>query len=433
MTAPPTGFGPVPTAGRWPRGIQSLEHRNFRLFWFGQLVSLVGTWMQQVAQGWLVLELTNDPVALGVTAAAQFTPVLAFGLFGGVIADALAKRRTLLFTQAASMVLAAALGLLVVSGRIEVWHVWLLAGLLGVVTAIDMPVRQAFVVEMVGRRDVANAVALNSAVFNGSRIVGPAVAGLLIGIAGIAACFFINAASYLAVIVGLALIRVEELAPTVRARFESSLAGVLGQLAEGLRYVRHTPIVLLAIGLLGVVATAGMNFSVLMPILARDVLGGGAETFGFLMAASGVGSLLSALMIAFGQRPTLRLLLTGAAVFGIGLVGVGLSRSVPLSLALMVVVGWGVIAMAATTNTLIQLTVPDQLRGRVMSVYTTVFAGSTPIGGLFAGTLAAVASAPVAVAVGGLVSVAAAAIAASRVPPGAEVREATRSRRPETG
>jgi MFS family permease len=413
--------------------VQALGHRNFRLFWFGQLVSLVGTWMQQVAQGWLVLELTNDPVALGLTATAQFAPVLAFGLFGGVIADALAKRRTLLFTQAASMVLAAALGVLVVSGRVEVWHVWLLAGLLGLVSAIDMPVRQAFVVEMVGRRDIANAVALNSAVFNGSRIVGPAIAGLLIGVAGIAACFFINAASYLAVIVGLALIRVEELMPTARARFESSLAGVLGQLGEGLRYVRDTPLVLLAIGLLGVVATAGMNFSVLMPIMARDVLGGGAETFGFLMAASGVGSLLSALMIAFGQRPTVRLLLTGAAVFGIGLVGVGISRSVPLSLVLMVVVGWGVIAMAATTNTLIQLTVPDELRGRVMSVYTTVFAGSTPIGGLFAGSLAAAASAPVALAVGGLISLLAAGFAAGRLPPDTEGREAPASRRPETG
>jgi MFS family permease len=413
--------------------VQSLGHRNFRLFWFGQLVSLVGTWMQQVAQNWLVLELTNDPIALGLTATAQFAPVLVFGLFGGVIADALPKRRTLLVTQGASMILAAALGVLVFSGRVEVWHVWLLAGLLGLVSAIDMPVRQAFVVEMVGRRDIANAVALNSAVFNASRIVGPAIAGLLIGVAGIAACFFINAASYLAVLAGLALIRVEDLLPTARARFESSVSGVLGQLAEGLRYVRDTPVVLLAIGLLGVVATAGMNFSVLMPIMARDVLGGGAETFGFLMAASGVGSLLSALMIAFGQRPTLRLLLTGAAVFGLGLVGVGLSRSVPLSLALMVFVGWGVIAMAATTNTLIQLTVPDELRGRVMSVYTTVFAGSTPIGGLFSGTLAAAFTAPVAVVVGGLISLLATAVAATRLPAAGQAHEAAASRRPEIG
>ncbi|HET7676561.1 MAG TPA: MFS transporter [Candidatus Limnocylindrales bacterium] len=411
--APGTPRGP---ASPWPRALSAFRHRNFRLFWSGQLVSLVGTWMQQVAQGWLVLELTGDPLALGITAACQFLPVLAFGLFGGVLADALPKRRTLVAAQAGALALALALGILTGSGLVQVWQVWLLAALLGLVNAIEMPVRQAFVMEMVGREDVANAVALNSAVFNGSRIVGPALAGLLIAAAGIAVCFFVNAASYVAVMIGLLLMRDEELRATASARFERTMRGVGGQLAEGLRYVRDTPIVRLSILLLGFVATVGMNFSVLMPVLVRVELHGSAETYGFLLAASGVGSLAAAVGIALGMRPTPRLLVTGAGVFGAALLGVALSRSVPLTLVLMVLLGWGVIALAATTNTLIQLNVPDVLRGRVMSVYTTVFAGSTPIGGVFAGSVAAAAGVPLALGLGGLLALGAAAVAATRLP-----------------
>lgn len=424
---PPSGDVPVAPASpmpeaaggpasRWPRALSAFRHRNFRLFWSGQLVSLVGTWMQQVAQGWLVLELTGDPLALGITAACQFLPVLAFGLFGGVLADALPKRRTLIGAQAGALALAVALGVLTASGQVQVWQVWLLAALLGLVNAIEMPVRQAFVMEMVGRQDVANAVALNSAVFNGSRIVGPALAGLLIAAAGVAVCFFVNAASYVAVMTGLLLMRDEELRATASARFERTVRGVGGQLAEGLRYVRDTPIVRLSIALLGFVATVGMNFSVLMPVLVREELHGNAETYGFLLAASGVGSLAAAVGIALGMRPTPRLLVTGACVFGAALVGVALSRAVPLTLLLMVLLGWGVIALAATTNTLIQLNVPDVLRGRVMSVYTTVFAGSTPIGGVFAGSVAAAAGVSVALGLGGLLALGAAAAAATRLP-----------------
>jgi MFS family permease len=372
--------------------------------------------MQTVAQGWLVLELTNDPFALGLAAAFQFVPVLVFGLFGGVAADVLPKRLTLMATQAAAMALAFALALLVATGTVQVWHVYVLAVLLGVVNAVDMPVRQSFVVEMVGRRDVANAVALNSAVFNGSRIAGPAVAGVLIATLGIAACFFVNGVSFLAVLLALLAMRPHELHSPPGLRFERSWQGVIGQLQEGVAYVRNTPPVLLAIAVLGIVATVGMNFNVLIPVLARDVLASDAGAFGFLMAASGVGSLASALMIAYGQRPTLRLLLVGAGVFGVALVLLSLSRSLPVSLILMVVLGWGVIAIAATTNTLIQLTVPDELRGRVMSVYTTVFAGSTPLGGLFAGAVAAVAGVPAALFLGGLLSLLTAIAAATRLP-----------------
>lgn len=406
----------VPEPGRaWPRGLDALAHRNFRLFWTGQLVSLVGTWMQTVAQGWLLLQLTNSPVALGVAAAFQFAPVLVLGLFGGVLADMLPKRPTLIATQLAEMALAFALGILVATGTVQVWHVYVLAILLGVVSAVDMPVRQSFVVEMVGRPYVGNAVALNSAVFNASRIVGPAIAGVVIGTVGIATCFLLNGASFGAVIVGLLMMRNAELVPSPRMELERTWRGVVMRLREGLSYVRNTPLILLAIAVLGAVSTFGMNFNVLIPVLARDVLHGDAATFGFLMAASGVGSLASAAMIAVGQRPTPRLLLTGAAVFGIALIALGLSRSFLVSALLMVVLGWGVIAIAATTNTLIQLTVPDVLRGRVMSVYTTVFAGSTPLGGLFSGFVAASAGVQVALIAGGAISALVAALGASRL------------------
>ena len=398
------------------RGIgASLAHRNFRLFFAGQLVSLVGTWMQTVAQGWLVLTLTNDPLALGVVTACQFLPVLCFGLFGGVIADALPKRPTLIVTQIVALVLAFTLGTLVVADLVEVWMVYLLAIGLGFVNAVEMPVRQSFVVEMVGRADVANAIALNSATFNGARVVGPAVAGLVIGAVGIAACFFLNAASFLAVLVAYLLMRDSELLAGPRLAVAHTVRGVAAQLSEGLGYVRQTPMIRLAIVTLGVVATAGMNFSVLVPVYARDVLGGDATTYGFLMAATGVGSLTCALMIAAGLRPTLRLLVTGAAVLGTALMALAAIQTEAIALPVMLVLGWAVIAIAATTNTLIQMTVPDLLRGRVMSIYTTIFAGSSPIGGVIAGTIAAAAGVAAALMVGGAVAIGAAAVAGVRI------------------
>ena len=392
----------------------SLRHRNFRFFFAGQLISLVGTWMQTVAQGWLVLELTDDPFALGVATACQFLPVLAFGLFGRLIADALPKRQTLIVTQIVALGLALTLGLLVVAGAVEVWMVYLLAIGLGFVNAVEMPVRQSFVVEMVGRADVANAVALNSAVFNGARVVGPDVAGLVIGLVGLAACFFLNAASFLAVLLAYLAMRESELLPAPRLPVAHTVGGVVAQVGEGLAYVRRTPTIMLAITTLGVVATAGMNFSVLVPVYAREGLGGDAATYGFLMAATGLGSLACAIMIAAGLRPTLRLLVTGAAVLGASLSILAIVRSEAVALAVMLFLGWAVIAIAATTNTLIQMTVPDRLRGRVMSIYTTVFAGSSPIGGLIAGAIAAAAGVGAALLVGGLVSLGAAGLAGLR-------------------
>ena len=399
--------------GRLPRGLSAFGHRNFRLFWFGQLISLAGTWMQGVAQAWLVLQLTNDPLALGIVAAGQFGPVLVLGLFAGLVADSVNKRAALIWTQLLASVLALVLGMLVWSGGVQVWHVFVLALLLGVVNAFDMPVRQAFVVEMVGRPDIANAVALNSAVFNGTRIIGPAIAGLMIATVGMVPLFLLNSASYLAVVASLVMMRPAELfPPSQRAVLARSVRSVVDQLVEGLRYIRSNTEIMVSIVVLGLVSTFALNFQVLIPVLSREVLKGDAETFGFMMAASGAGSLLAALAIAFGLRPTMRLMIAGTIAIGLGMAGLGLVRILPLSLGLMFVAGWGLIAMAATINTNIQLSTPDQLRGRVMSVYTTVFAGSVPIGGLFSGALAAAWGVQAALAVGGIVALLAALMAA---------------------
>ena len=383
LPAPASGFA-LANASR------AFRHRNYRLFFGSQLVSLVGTWMQSVAQAWLVLELTGDPFLLGLVAAMQFLPVSVLGLFGGLIADALPKRRTLIATQVTQMLLAFALFGLVVSGLVEVWHIVLFAALLGVSNAVDMPTRQAFVVEMVGREDVANAVALNSAVFNGARIVGPAIAGLVIGAAGgdTSIAFLVNGLSFLAVIGGYALMRDEELnLPPLLAR-PTSVAEVRTTLAEGIGYVRRTDLVLLATIVVGLASTFGMNFGVIIPAFAREVLHTDATGYGFLMAASGIGSFSAAMLIAFSGRSQPAIIGGGALVLGLALLTAAVVHAFAAALVAMAFVGVGAIAMAATANTTIQLNVPDELRGRVIAVYTTVFVGSTPLGGLLVGYVA---------------------------------------------
>jgi MFS family permease len=388
------------------QGWRAFRHRNYRLFFGGQAISLVGTWMQQVAQGWLVLQLTHDPFALGLVAVAQFTPVLVFGLFGGLIADQLPKRRVLVITQTIAMVLAFVLFGLTASGSVEVWQVLALAVALGVTNAVDMPVRQAFAVEMVGREDVVNAVGLNSALFNASRILGPALAGLTIGIFDISIAFLINGLSFLAVLAAYGVMRDQELRPAPRMDRPSSIGDITDALAEGLRYVRSTPMVFLAVAVVGLAATFGMNSSVLAPPLAQDVLHSGASGFGFLMAAAGIGSLIAALGIAFAARSRPAAMAWGAILLGVAGMALGVSRSFPVSLLAMLAAGFGMIGMAATANSTIQLTVPDRLRGRVVSIYTTVFAGSTPIGGLLLGAVASRFGVPTAFFAGGVVTVA---------------------------
>jgi MFS family permease len=387
------------------QGLRALRHRNYRLYWTGQLISLIGTWMQQVAQAWLVLSLTNDPLMLGLVATAQYGPVLAFGLFGGVLADALPKRRTIIFTQVTLMVLAIVLGLLTLTGTAQVWHVMLLAVLLGFTGVVDMPTRQSFIFEMVGREDLPNAVALNASIYNGARVVGPAIAGLTIAAVGVPVAFLLNGISFVAVIACLLAMRPSELRPVARGAMPRTVRAVFANLGEGLGYIRRTPPILIAILVLGFVSTAGMNYSVVIPPLARDVLGAGPSGYGFLMSAGGIGSVVAALALAFGRHPNTRSLLAGALALGVLETLLAVSTWMPLSLACMFGMGLGGLAMSMSANTQIQMGVPDQLRGRVMSVYTTIFAGTTPIGGLIFGALASGLGTEPAIAIGGLASV----------------------------
>jgi MFS family permease len=389
------------------RRIGAFGHRNYRLFFGGQAVSLVGTWMQQVAQAWLVLQVSGgDPFWLGVVAAAQFLPSMVLGLFAGVLADSLPKRQTLIAAQFAMMGLAIVLTILSAAGIVEIWMVVVLALLLGCANAVDMPVRQSFAIEMVGPDDVGNAVTLNSAMFNGARVVGPAVAGLTIGAFGVTAAFGINAISFLAVIIALALMNDEELIHPRLIPRPRSARDVFTNLAEGLRFVRGTPVVLMAVSVVGLVATFGMNFNVLVPPLAQDVLHSDAAGYGFLMTASGLGALSAAIVLVVGGRPRPIRIGLGGIVLGVASIALALSGSFPVSLILMAIIGAGGITMAATANATIQLSVPDGLRGRVMSVYTTVFAGSVPVGGLAMGALASVVGIPITFAVGGVLSLA---------------------------
>ena len=405
------------TAPGW-RG--PFRHRNYRLFWGGQLVSLAGTWMQSIAQAWLITELTPDPVWLGVVAAAQFTPVLILGLFGGVIADVLPKRQMLIATQAALMGLAALQALLVATGAISIPLLLLLAVALGSVNAIDMPVRQSFFSEMVPVDEVGRAVAFNSAMFNGARVIGPAIGGVLIGVIGVAGCFAVNALSFLAVLIALLLMREVELHPAPRGARPRSARAVATSLAEGLRYVRNTPIIALCVFVIGVISGVAMNFNVIIPPLARLTLQIGAPGLGALMAAVGFGSLAGALTVAALREPRRSMIVIGGALLGAFSVAAGVAASsdsvlaVPLTALALFGAGFGAISMAATANASIQTTTPPALRGRVMSVYTTVFAGSTPIGGLATGAVVAALGATGALGVAGALAVAAAAYAAYR-------------------
>jgi MFS family permease len=378
--------------------VPALRHRNFRLFLGGMLVSFVGTWMQTIGQAWLVLILTRDPFVLGLVTAAQGLPIVVLGLFGGVIADRAPKRAVILVCQSTMLALAAVLAGLCLTGVIEVWHVILLAFALGAVNAIDLPARQAFVVEMVGPTDTASAVGLHSSAYSGARLVGPAVAGLVIaaatswlgdGVRASGVAFAANAVSYLFVLVAVAAIREDELFLSVRPAVPRGLRTAFRQIADGLAYLRGARPVLATLVVPGLIATIAVNFGVLVPVLAVEEFGMDSSGLGLLLAAAGVGGLLSALRIGVGGRAGPRVLIGGALVLGVaevatGLVGVPLASAVALFLA-----GAGAVAMRTAANTNIQLATPQHLRGRVMSVFSIVFEGSSPMGGLLAGALAA--------------------------------------------
>jgi MFS family permease len=389
----PTPSAAPPPGGSFRRGFAALRHRNYRYFWYGQIVSLVGTWMQSVSQPWLVLLLGGSPFQLGTVLALQFAPAMVLAPLGGVLADRVDKRKVLMVAQVGAMAQAIVLFSLTVSGLVEIWHVMVLATVLGVVNAVEMPVRQAFAAELVPRRDLVNAIALNSASFNLARVVGPAVAGLALAFFGPAFNFGVNALSYLAVLLGLWRIDPGRLH---RADRPERFASVRSSLAEGIRYALRTPTVLWPLVLLGGMATFAMNFQTLLPLFARNTLGLGAEGYGALFAVMGAGSLLGSLGLAFAgsRRPMLVLMVGSGAAFLAFELGLGLTRTPLVAYPLILVIGLTSMLMVNTINVTVQNAVPHELRGRVMSLYVTVFAGSAPIGGFFAGTVAEVWDAP---------------------------------------
>lgn len=376
--------------------LRSLRHAPFRRFWFGQLVSVHGTWMQNVAQGWLMHRLTDSAFMLGLLAFAQFVPVSLFSLWAGVIADRVDRRRLLLVTQVVAMLLAVVLALVVTLGVIEPWMLLTLAFGFGIVNAFDLPTRQSFLVELVGKDDLSNAIALNSAAFNTARILGPAIAGVLLATVGEAACFWVNAASFVAVIASLATLGIP-----VREHVPGGIRDTLARLGEGVRYAWSTVQLRNLLLLLSVAAGLGFQYTTLLPVYAREILDAGPEAYGLMVSAFGVGSLLSAIVMMrrFDRWGLRRNLLLGLVVSGIGMGVFAWSRWLPLTMAMGFAAGFGLILYVATTNTMIQLTVEDRFRGRVMSLYTLMFVGTAPIGALLAGGIAQRFGAPVATSV----------------------------------
>jgi MFS family permease len=397
---------------RLPSALRALRHRNFQLFFGGQLISLTGTWMQSVAQAWLIYRLTNSAVLLGLVGFASQFPVFLLAPIGGVAADRYNRHRILIATQASAMLLASALAALTLTGRVEEWHIFVLAALLGVVNAFDIPARQAFVVDMVGRGDLLNAIALNSSMVNGARVVGPAVAGILVAAVGEGWCFFANAVSYIAVIAGLLLM---SLTPHIRVPLPGS---ALASIAEGFRFVSHTAPVRALLLLLGLISLMGMPYVVLMPIFADQILHGGASGLGILMGASGVGALAGAMSLAAraGMRGLGRWVAFSSAAFGASIILFSLSRSFWLAALLLLPSGFAMMVQMASSNTLIQAMVPDALRGRVMAVYSMMFMGMAPLGALLAGVLAQRLGAPNTVALGGAVCIVGALLFGLRLP-----------------
>lgn len=399
------------------RGFAALGVRNYRLYWWGQNVSLIGTWMQQVSLPWLVLALGGSAIQLGLVAVLQFGPAMALAPFGGVFADRIDKRRALIATQIAASGQAFVLFILTATGAVTIPLVYVMAFVLGVINAVDMPVRQALAAELVPRHLLANAIALNSMAFNSARVVGPALAGVIIAIgtavtgsdiSGVAMNLGINTVTYSGVLTGLLRMNPRQIRrPTQPERHPP----VFHSLAEGVRYAVRTPLVLWCLVLLGGIAAFGFNFQILLPLFSTQVLDLGADGYGLLYAGMGVGALAGSLTLAYmRQRRAIHLMLGGGAIFALLLVGIGLSSNVWLAAVLVLLAGYSSMLMINTINATVQANVTDALRGRVMSFYVTVFAGSAPLGGLFAGAVAEAWGSPAAFLVGAVISLAVLAI-----------------------
>ena len=383
---------------RFPAALRALNHRDYRRFWLGQTVSLVGTWMQAVGQSWLVLELTNSAFKLGVVAALQWTPMLFLSFPAGALVDRLPKRRLIITTQTALLLQALILAALVRGGHVQYWHVAVLAVALGSVNAFDVPARQSFIVEMVGVEDLMNGIALNSAMFNAARLVGPAVAGLVVARYGIALAFFLNGLSFLAVIASLLTLQAEG-AP--RGRRGTPL---LQDITEGIRYAVSTPRVSLVLSLVMIVSVFIINYNVTVPLLARDVLRQGAHGFGLLMAAIGAGALVGAMALAAlgSGRPPLVLLVVPAVAISAATLSLAVVRQFWVAAAVLLAVGFCHTLFLSSCNTTLQVAAPGELRGRVMSLYAFVFAGVAPIGSFFVGSVAQAFGVPAAYAASGV-------------------------------
>lgn len=395
-----------------PATLRALRHRNFQLFFSGQLISLVGTWMQTIAESWLVYRLTGSSLLLGTVGFCSQIPVFLVAPLGGIVADRYNRQRVVIATQVCSMVLAGIYAALTLSHRIQIWQIFVLAALLGVVNAFDIPGRQTFLMDMVGREDLMNAIALNSSMFNGARIIGPAIAGVLVAKIGEGWCFFANSVSYIAVIAGLLMMRVSKPAPRAIA------ASPFEHIREGFRFVQHTAPIRLILLLLGLVSLVAMPYVVLMPIFADRVLHGGARGLGILMGATGVGALLGALTLASrtGVRGLGKWVAYSCGGFGVFLVLFSMSRTFWLSTALLVPVGFCMMFQMSSSNTLIQVMSPDELRGRVLAVYSMMFMGMAPMGALLGGALADHLGAPVTVAMGAVAAIGGAAIFGRNLP-----------------
>lgn len=384
-----------------PAIFRALKHRNFQLFFAGQLISLTGTWMQTVAQSWLVYRITGSVALLGLIGFAGQIPVFLLTAFGGAIADKYDRRRILIITQICSMFSASVLAALTLTDTIQVWHLFVFASFGGIVNAFDIPARQSFVVDMVGKEDMLNAIALNSSMFNGARIVGPAIAGIVVAAVGEGWCFFSNAVSYIGVIFGLLLMRVAQ------KEIVQSEGSALEKIKEGFTFVAQTAPIRALLLLLGLVSLMGMPYAVLMPIFADQILNGGVRGLGILMGASGIGALTAALVLASRKsiRGLGRWVAFASGAFGVFIILFSQSRSFWLSAAFLVPAGFSMMLQMSASNTLVQSMVPDELRGRVMAVYSMMFMGMAPLGALMAGSLAEIIGAPLTVALGGAVCI----------------------------
>ena len=383
------------------------KHRNYRLFFTGQVISLSGTWMQNVALAWLVVELTHSPVALGILAFCRFGPFTFFGLFAGVLADRFDNRRLVMTTQAAAMCVSIALAALALTDSATVWAAYALAFLGGTTFVFDAPGRHALTFQLVGREELPNAVALNASLFNASRTIGPAIAGVVIAAAGVGVCFVINAVTFLAVLSALALMRKEELHPVER---EETPPPLLRGIRDGLGYVRRSPRVRLLIGAVAVISLISLNFNVVLPVLASETLEVGPEGFGILTAVFGLGALVGALLSAALARASWKVLVAGVGGFGVAQLALAPQETMIVACVLLFVAGVSFTMWMSNTQSILQLTSPDHLRGRVLSLWLFAFAGSAPIGGLVAGWLTDIGGTALSFTVGGVASLLVAAV-----------------------